>query len=196
MTHICQAADGSSSTAFPNKYVEDPWCWSEGTGFHRTSNPTWQRYPKQAKRIRQVGPDSISPRQAFRLGLGIGTGPGDIDAMQPALSLLSLTAMEGYAGDADLWAELGAAVRDRRPAGGTDPDLDVSFGRVMYENYLRTQSGRRRPLSLTPLVGTAEVASLFTGAPYKTYSWEIDAMVRELISTLTRAKPAAVQLAA
>lgn len=142
MAHACQPASSTlRDTQFPAKYIQDPWCWSPETGFHRSSSPETERFPRLSKGTRLLSADSIDAAQAFRLGLGIGTGMTSLtgNTSRAVFSMLALSRLHHYAGDPDLWAQLGAAA-----VGRTWIDQDRSqiarLMRLMLSHYVGSQA--------------------------------------------------------
>ena len=179
MPHSCQPVDFAvTGTAFPKKYVEDPWCWSPETGFHRTSRPDTERFPRLSLATRQVTGNAISPEQAFRLGLGTGTGTGPINAPGPVLDVLKIADKPGYAGDPDLWARLGHASRRADEAG-----LVLQIVRELWSRFLCTRAGMAGVFA--PPASVLEAVGLFTETTPGPYSWEVDEAVLSVSSILT-----------
>lgn len=171
MLHSCQPVEhAETGTAFPKKYVEDPWCWSPETGFHRMSRPGTERFPRLSLAMRQVTGNAISPEQAFRLGLGTGTGTGPVSVPQYTLELLRLAGKPGYAGDPDLWARLGHAARDCSGA-----RMEQEVAQELLDAFRHTRAGMAGS-GRTPETVAAAV-DLFIRATPAPYSWEVDEAV-------------------
>ncbi|HEX9226966.1 MAG TPA: hypothetical protein VF885_10000 [Arthrobacter sp.] len=170
--HSCQAAVGPHSTdpRFPKKYLDDPWCWSEGLGFHRASAPGRERFLLLGKDVRQVSERRISAVQSVLLGAGAGTSrfPDAKAVLGETLAQVLQTARPGYyRGDPQVWARYGQAARgqqwlDHDPAArralarnliaaipGVDPDAPLPHDRpgliaAVFDLYVQSTD---RPLS-------------------------------------------------
>lgn len=160
MAHACQPAKAPrSDTQFPHKYVLDPWCWTPDGGFHRSSDPESERFPRLSKGSRLVSADAIDAAQAFRLGLGIGTGITSLTGLIPkaVFSLLALSRLPHYAGDPDLWARLGEA-----SSGRTWVDASAQHTgrlmRLMLAHYVGSPSSDAPLALIKTITGTAAAA--------------------------------------
>lgn len=190
MSHSCQPVEyAETGAAFPKKYVEDPWCWSPETGFHRMSRPDAERFPRLSLAMRQVTGNAISPEQAFRLGLGAGTGTGPISTPAPMLEMLKLADKPGYAGDPDLWARLGHAARGTEETGLAE---EVTLN--LWERFQLTRAGLTG--SFRPPSGVRAAVELFTSTSPGPYSWEVDEAVLSVTEILAPDHTSAVLVAA
>lgn len=160
MAHVCQPAKAPrSDTQFPHKYVADPWCWSSDGGFHRSSDPASERFPRLSKGARLVSADSIDAAQAFRLGLGVGTGITSLTGLIPKtiFNLLALSRLPHYAGDPDLWAHLGQASISRSWI-DTSPWHTGRLMRLMLSHYVGSPSSEAPLALIKTITGTAAAA--------------------------------------
>lgn len=157
MAHACQPAKAPrSDTQFPHKYVLDPWCWTPDGGFHRSSDPESERFPRLSKGARLVSADAIDAAQAFRLGMGVGTGITSLTGIIPktVFNLLALSRLPHYAGDPDLWARLGEASSGRGWIDTSAWHTDRLM-RLMLAHYVGSPSSDAPLALIKTITGTA-----------------------------------------
>lgn len=186
--HTCQAAAGPAAgdPRFPKKYLDDPWCWSEELGFHRTSAPGLERFLLLAKDVRQVSERRISATQAVLLGAGAGTSrladPKEVLG-ETLGQVLQAAHPVYYRGDPQVWARYGQAARGRQWL-DEDPPARRRLARELLAAIPGMDPGMPFPHDRHDLI--AGVFGLYVQSTHRPLSCETDRLLTVLTDSLHR----------